>query len=131
MPPWIISNAAELAGKETQRRFHGSAGERDWARGQPAVFQLSANDLSCCTRQKSSYHHVSAIMKFSVAPHAEQLQNSYLTGTRGKVLKKLSCAKKIRAYAFPAGEVRASMPTSRLKNVAQRSVQPAASLISE
>jgi hypothetical protein len=51
----------------------------------------------------------------------------YVTKIRPRVLKKFKAAKKSRAYAFPAGEVRASMPTSRKKNVAQRSVQRSAS----
>jgi hypothetical protein len=42
--------------------------------------------------------------------------------------KKIDAAKKSVAYAFPAGELRASMPTSRKKNVAQRSVQRSARL---
>jgi len=42
-------------------------------------------------------------------------------------LKKFKATKKIAAYAFPAGELRASMPTSRKKIVAQRSVQRSAS----
>jgi hypothetical protein len=42
--------------------------------------------------------------------------------------KKIGAAKKSVAYAFPAGELRASMPTSRKKNVAQRSVQRSARL---
>jgi hypothetical protein len=37
--------------------------------------------------------------------------------------KKSGATKKSVAYAFPAGELRASMPTSRKKFVAQRSVQ--------
>jgi hypothetical protein len=38
-------------------------------------------------------------------------------------LKKISNQKKSAAYAFPADELRASMPTSRKKIVAQRSGQ--------
>jgi chromosomal replication initiator protein len=46
---------------------------------------------------------------------------------RAGFLKKLETLKKSRAYAFPAAVVRASMPTSRKKIVAQRSVQRSAS----
>jgi len=43
------------------------------------------------------------------------------------VFEKVEETKKIRAYAFPAAEVRANMPSSRKKIVAQRSVQHSAS----
>jgi len=49
-----------------------------------------------------------------------------VTKIRTRVKKKIKTAKKIAAYAFPAGEVRASMPTSRKNFVAQRSVQRSA-----
>jgi hypothetical protein len=59
----------------------------------------------------------------NVAPRSRQLQSNRLVKVCKRFLENLEAAKKSGAYAFPAGELRASMPTSRKIIVAQRSVQ--------
>jgi hypothetical protein len=65
--------------------------------------------------------------KINVAPRSRQFTSAMWQKSAREFLKKFKAAKKSGAYAFPAGEVRASMPTSRKNFVAQRSVQRSAS----
>jgi hypothetical protein len=52
----------------------------------------------------------------NVAPRLLQLQITCAAKVVRDVLEKMEAAKKSVAYAFPASELRASMPTSRKNN---------------
>jgi hypothetical protein len=100
---------------------------------------ISYTHKSLCCNSQQAISHVARdrndaidmqvhLSESNVAPRSRQLQSNCLVKVCKRFKKNLEATKKSGAYAFPAAEVRASMPTSRKKIVAQRSVQHSARL---